>query len=168
MEHPNSSVSSVLHQNSDSKLKMLTVREVRENTDRMLIKEVFVEIESLTGRTFDLDACSDNSGVTSHCESYCSPSSSFLKRDVSGRHVWMHLPNNRIEQFIKHYLRCKSSAPQSTSACVVVPCWQGPWRQLLGGMKLLRTYNQGSNLFAAPVGGSNRVALGPAPWAVEI
>ncbi|KAL0026616.1 hypothetical protein WJX77_011125 [Trebouxia sp. C0004] len=46
----------------------------------------------------------------------------------------------------------------------------GPWQQLFGGMKLLRTYNQGSNLFAAPVGGggSNRVALGPAPWAVEI
>ena len=111
MEPPNSSDSSVLHRKNDSddsKLNMRTVREVRENPDRMLIKQVFVEIQSLTGETFDLDACSDDSGVTSHCQSYCSPSSSFLKRDVSGRHVWMHLPNNRIEQFIKHYLKCKS------------------------------------------------------------
>jgi hypothetical protein len=115
VEHPNSCDSSVSHQNSHvTKLIMPSVREVRENPDRMLIEEVFVEVESLTGRTFDFDACSDDSGVTSHCDSYCSPSSTNVKRDVPGRHVWMHLPNNRIEQFIKHCRKCKSSAPQST------------------------------------------------------
>lgn len=133
-----------------------------------MISEVFVEIEHLSGRTFDIDACCDDFGVNSHCLSYCSPSSSFLKRDVSGLHVWLHAPFACIEVFLKHYLQCKAKAPQTTSACIVVPAWQGKFRQLLGGMQLLKTYDKGSMLYSAEVGGSNCVALGPAPWAVEI
>ena len=147
---------------------MLTMRQVRENVNRMLIKEVFVEVAALTGKPFDIDACCDDDGVNSHCASYCSPSSSFLKRDVSGQHVWMNVPTNRIELFIRHYLKCKARAPQSTSACVVVPCWQGPWRKLLTGMRLLKSYEQGSTLFTAPRRGSNCAPHEPAPWVVEI
>ena len=149
-------------------VNMLTMRQVRENVNRMLIKEVFVEVAALTGKPFDIDACCDDDGVNSHCASYCSPSSFFLKRDVSGQHVWMNVPTNRIELFIRHYLKCKARAPQSTSACVVVPCWQGPWRKLLTGMKLLKSYEQGSTLFTAPRRGSNCAPHGPAPWVVEI
>lgn len=115
------------------------MRQVCENVNRMLIKEVFVEVEALTGKPFDIDACCDDEGANSHCASYCSPSSSFLKGDVSGQHVWMNVPTNRIELFIKHYLKCKARAPQTTSACVVVPCWQGPWRRLLTGMSCSST-----------------------------
>ena len=159
---------SVKSDTSDGMLNMLTMRPVRENVNRM-IKEVFVEVAALTGKPFDVDACcDDDDGVNSHCVSYCSPSSSFLKGDVSGQHVWMNMPTSRIELFIKHYLKCKARAPQSTSACVVVPCWQGPWRKLLTGMKLLKSYEQGSTLLTAPMRGSNCAPLGPAPWVVEI
>ena len=67
-------------------------------------------------------------------------------------------------------MKCKARAPQSTSACVVLPCWQGPgpWRKLLTGMKLLKSYEQGSTLFTAPRRGSNCAPHGPAPWVVEI
>ena len=67
-----------------------------------------------------------------------------------------------------HYLQCKAKSPQLTSACVVVPAWQGTWRKLLGGMQLLKTFDKGSMLYSASVGESNCVALGPSPWAVEI
>ena len=154
-EHSNSSTavvqsSSVKSDTRDSVLNMLTMRQVHENVNRMLIKEVLVEVAALTGKAFDIDACCDDDGVNSHCASYCSPSSAFLKRDVSGQHVWMNVPTNRIGLFIRHYLKCKARTPQSTSACVVVPCWQGPWRKLLTGMKLLKFYEQGSTLFTAP------------------
>lgn len=172
-EHSNSSTavvqpSSVKSNTSDSMLNILTMRQVHENVNRMLLKEVFVEVAALTGKPFDIGACCDDNGVNSHCASYCSPSSSFLKHDVSGQHVCMNVPTNRIEVFIKHYLKCKARAPQSTSACVV-PCWQGPWRKLLTRMKLLKSYEQGSTWFTVPRRGSNcHGPHGPAPWVVEI
>ena len=73
-EHSNSSTavvqsSSVKSDTSDSMLNMLTMRHVRENVNRMLSKEVFVEVAALTGKPFDIDACCDNDGVNSHCAS---------------------------------------------------------------------------------------------------
>ena len=94
---------------SDTSDSMLNYT-LRENVNRMLIKEVFVEVAALTGKPFDLEACRDDDDVNSHCVSCCSPSSSFLKRDVSGQHVWLNVPTNRIELFIKHYLKCKARA----------------------------------------------------------
>ena len=123
----------------------------RQSTTSTIASLVFIEVAALTGKPFTINACCDDDGVNSHCVSYCSPPSSFLKRDVSGQHVWMNMPTSRIELFIKHNLKCKARAPQSTSACVVVPCWQGPWRKLLTGMKLLKSYEQGSTLFTAPM-----------------
>ena len=78
--------------------------------------------------TFDIDACCDDLHVNSHRVSHCSPSSSFLKRDMSGLHVWLHAPFACTEVFLKHYLQCKAKAPQTTSACIVVPAWQGKVR----------------------------------------
>ena len=54
---------------SDSSiLNVLTVRQVREKVNRMLVKQVFVEVEALTGKPFDIDACCDDEGVNSHCD----------------------------------------------------------------------------------------------------
>ncbi len=69
---------------SDSELNALTLNDVQSNNDRMLVKEVVVDLEALTGKRFDLDACCDDLGVNSHCADYCSPAKSFLSRDVCG------------------------------------------------------------------------------------
>ena len=135
----------------------------------MLVKEVVVDLEALTGKRFDLDACCDDLGVNSHCTDYRSPVKSFLSSDMCGKHVWLHPPCGRIVRFVKHYLKCKAKSPRDTSACVLVPAFPtAKWRHLLTGMKLLRRFSKGSMLFAqAGLGGSVK-ALGPSPCNVEI
>ena len=80
----------------------LTVKQVRENVDRMLVKDVFVKLEDMTGKWFTIDACCDNDGVTKQCADYCSPAKSFLHSDVSGQHVWIYAPFRQIESFVRH------------------------------------------------------------------
>ena len=152
-------------------MNTLTVADVQLNRDRMLVKEMFVDMESLTDRQFTVDACCHDSGVNSHCSDYCSPSKSFFKRDLCGQHVWLHAPFGRIGRFLKHYVKCKQRAPQSTSACIVVPA--GPvakqsWRKYLSGMKLLKRYDEGSMLFTQAGLQGNKRSLGPSPWDIEI
>lgn len=81
---------------------------MQSNTDRMIVKEVIVDLEALTGKQFTIDACCDDSGVNAHCAEFCSPARSFLSSDVSGMHVWLNAPFARVGRFLKHYLRCKS------------------------------------------------------------
>ncbi len=131
-------------------------------------QEEFVRIRHLTGKQFTYDAYCDDHGVNSHCAAYSSPANSFLSCDIADHHVWINAPFAKIEQFIKHYLKCKSAAPHTTSACIVVPNWQGKWRRLLGKMQLLRTHDKGAILFSAPVGNSSRKQLGPTPWCIEV
>jgi len=86
----------------------LSLNNVQSNTDRMIVKEVIVDLEALTGKQFTIDACCDDSGVNAHCAEFCSPARSFLSSDVSGKHVWLNAPFARVGRFLKHYLRCKS------------------------------------------------------------
>ena len=136
----------------------------------MLAREVFVDVEALTGKRFDLDACCDESGVNSLCADFCSPAKSFLSSDdVCGKHVWLHPPTGRIGRFVKRYLKCKAKPPDITSACVLVPAWQtAKWRHLLSGMKLLKQFAKGSMLFTQAGSGGGVRPLGPSPWDVEI
>jgi len=155
-------------QSSSVQIYAMTQTEVRDNSDRMFVQEEFAAIQHLTGKQFTYDACCDDRGVDSHCAAYSSPANSFLTSNVANQHVWLNAPFAKIELFIKHYLKCKSAAPYATSACIVVPSWEGKWRKLLGTMKLLRTYEKGAMLFSAPVGSSCYKRLGPTPWAIEV
>ena len=80
----------------------------------------------------------------------------------------MNAPFAHIAAVIKHYLKCKSAAPYATSACFLVPSWQGTWRSLLSGMKLLKTYDKGARIFSAPVNNGYAKRLGPTPWSMEV
>ena len=66
-------------------------------------------------------------------------------------------------------MKCKSAAPETTSCCFLLPAWQGKWRGLLSGMKLLKRYNKGSMLFSVPVDRrKSHSMLGPSPWDMEV
>ena len=142
---------------------------MQSNSDRMIVREVFVDCEALTNKQFTVDACCSDSGVNSHCSVFYSPAKSFLHSDVCGQHVWLHPPVARVERFLKSYLKCKSRAPSSTSACVVVPAFHSAsLRKLLKGMQLLKRYSKGSMLFAEAGHQSGQRALGPSPWDFEV
>lgn len=146
----------------------MSMQEVKDNVNRMFVREVLVKLEAKCGNKFTYDACCDNNGVNAHCQKFSSPANSFLKSDVCGQHVWLHAPLEKLESFMKHYLKCKGTAPQTTSACIVVPKGEGKWSHLLKNMQLLETFDKGSMLFSAPVERSGRHELGPSPWDLEI
>ncbi|DBA92040.1 TPA: hypothetical protein ACH3X2_14246 [Trebouxia sp. C0005] len=152
-----------------SAVNALSMTDVQSNSDRMLVREVFVDCETLTGSQFIVDTCSSSSGVNSHCPVFYSPAKSFLSADVCGPHVWLHPPVAKVEPFVKHYLKRKAQVPAKTSACAVVPAVHSArWRKLLQGMQLLRKYPKGFTMFAEAGQGSGQRALGPLPWDYEV
>ena len=156
-------------ESADSVCHALTLNDVQSNSDRMVVKEVFVDCETLTGKQFTVDACCSDDGVNSHCAVFYSPAKSFLYGDVCGQHVWLCPPVARVERFVKRYLKCKSKSPHNTSACIAVPAFHSAqWRKLLQGMQLIKQYAKGSMLFAEAGHGSTQRALGPSPWDYEV
>ena len=144
--------------------------------DRMLNHDIVIDIERQLSSPFTLDACCNDNGNNAHCHNFCSPSNSFLDRDVSGQQVWMNPPFKHITAFIKHYLRCKSKAPTTTSACIVLPAYPGanspnkqqPWTPYLKHMVLLRQYSAGAKLFSAPTADGSRRPMPGCPFPVNI
>ena len=90
-------------------LNVLSLSDVRDNSDRMFVQEEYVAIQHLTGKQFTYDACCDDSAVNSHCNACSSPANSFLQSNVSGQHIWLHAPFAKLESFMKHYLKCCQS-----------------------------------------------------------
>jgi len=103
--------------------------------------------------------------------SYCNPLTglpgvSFASKDCSGHHVLIDPPPNRMEQHLAHYVACKNSKPESTSACIMVPRYEGGshWRRHLQGMRLLHEYPSGTPLkFACQSPSTQQAADAPAP-----
>lgn len=79
----------------------------------------------------------------------CFSDREFLHADVAGEHVFLNMPCEDIEAYLRHYLRCKSKLPHSTSACILVPRWRyrsryrARWGPLLKHMQLLKEFNRG-------------------------
>ncbi len=144
------------------------LEDLSAKSDRCIVREVFLEVQSKIGRTFTFDACCNNSGDNSMCATFACPDRSFLDTEVAGHTVWLNAPFARIAQFIKHYLMCKQRDPSNTSACILVPAWNHKFRKLLVGMQKVAEYPAGSILFTRPAVNGQRELMGGTPWAVEI
>ena len=68
--------------------------------------------------------------------------SEFFNADIPGHHLLLNAVTSRPHKILSHYLKCKMQAPDTTSARIVVPNWQGKWRTHLHGMKLLHRYDK--------------------------
>ena len=137
----------------------------------MFLQAEFVKIQAELGVQFTLDACANPDGSNALCTNFCSTANSFLKSNVAGQCVWMNPPYTawHMYKFIRHYLRCKASDPAGTSACIVVPKWQGKFRHLLQHMQLVKEYDAGSILFSAPnQHGKGRHVMKGTPWPVQV
>ena len=128
----------------------MPVTAVPVSPDNVIRKPEFMQLQRLTGRHFTRDACASNDGSNAMCPKYSSPPNSFLHESCAGHHVWMHPPRDRIEEFLRHYLRCKTFAPTSTSGGFLLPKWAHTrWRPLLAGMQKLHEFQEGYHLFTA-------------------
>ena len=138
------------------------------NADRMILPERFSLIERLVGRRFTWDAACNVSGDNALCRNFSSPANSFLSTDVSGQHVWINPPFTMISAFLQHYKRCKQRDPTRTSACILLPKWNGDWVKELAGMQMIKEFGIGSVLFSAPALHGSRRTMPGIPWPVQI
>ncbi len=83
-----------------AKCYALSLNDVHDNSDRMIVQEEYVNLQHLTGRQSTHDACCDDRGVNAHCADFSSPADSFLQCDVAGRHVWLNAPFAKLDLFI--------------------------------------------------------------------
>jgi hypothetical protein len=152
---------------------VLQLSAVPDQSDRMLLRKHFLDIESLICKQFSFDAFADDLGSNSQTPAFSSPSKSFFDTDVAGHTVWMNPPFNQesLSQSIQHYLNCKMSDPAHTSACILVPKWDGLFRKSLSSMTLIKEYPVGTVLFDQPKAGSvggKRQVLPGIPWPVQV
>ncbi len=88
----------------------------------------------------------------------------FDSQALAGHHVWLQPPASDMANMLSQYLQLKQNSPSQTSACVLVPRWRrAPWRRLLRGMRLVRTYTKGEQVFCDGSGG-----LQGLPWDTEV
>ena len=85
-----------------------------------LIDAVFSDGESIVAVT--------NVNASSRTECYC-------MTDLSGKHFSLHLSSGDLTACLLHHVAHRSA---STSACIVMPKWNGLWRKYLRGMQLLK------------------------------
>lgn len=135
----------------------------------MMLPEHFSAIERSCNQKFTYDGFADDSGHNAQVPVYSSPSKSFFSTDLAGQHVWINPPFTQeyLQKSLQHYLVCKMSDPAHTSACIVVPKWDGEFRKSLASMKLIKEYPAGTVLFSQP-GTTARASMAGIPWPVQV
>ena len=125
-------------------------------------------LEQQLGIKFKVDCCASNSGSSSLCPEYYSPSKSFLKSSVSelaGKPLWINPPFHGLANFLKKYTKLKKQSPDVISACILVPKKSGKWKKFLRGMNKVLTLEADSFMYRDP---DTHQSLGPHPWTMEV
>lgn len=92
---------------------------------------------------FSVDACAGPD--TAQAKKFYTSYRSFRKADVSGKSVWLNAPFRRAGLFLRHYLECKSKAPETTSGVFLLPKWDRKlWWNLTKGMTVLKEFPAGT------------------------
>jgi hypothetical protein len=116
--------------------------------EQSIARSEYHAIETLT-RPFTCDGFAAADGHNALCNDYGSlPSNPFQCMDHRSHHIWVNAPFRDLKWILEHYLRAKALAPESTSACFLVPYWRkASFWPLLRGMQLVKAYDRGSMLF---------------------
>ena len=103
-------------------------------------------IQTDIGVKFDTVLCLCNylSRRPEHCMHRTSLTD-YFDRDLSGHANLLIVPSRDAFKIMRHYLTCKRRAPDTTSACIVVPKHYGRRYGFAKNMRLLRSYK--SNVF---------------------
>ena len=135
--------------------------------DRRLLPQCFADIQTLSGKSFTLDAASNSSGDNAHCSTFYCPTNSFLSKLHTG-HIWINAPFTALHEFLEHYVACKEASP-TTTACILVPQFLLPaLRPLLKGMSIIKKYAKNTVMFDAPTKSANRRTVTGVHWPVYV
>jgi hypothetical protein len=59
-----------------------------------------------------MEGCAADEGLDSHGDlPHCSPSESFMKRDLSGERVFVNPPQELVEHMARHFESCRRITP---------------------------------------------------------
>ena len=64
--------------------------------------------------------------------------------DLSYKHILLHPANGDLRVCLDHYVRHRTA---SSSACIVMPKWNGLWRKYLKHMQLLKDCDSNADLY---------------------
>ena len=129
--------------------------------------QCFADIQTLSGKSFTLDAAANSSGDNAHCSAFCSPTNSFLGKLHTG-HIWINAPFTALHEFLQHYVACKEASP-TTTACILVPGFMFPaLRPLLKGMSIIKKYSKNTVIFDAPTKSGKRRTMTGVHWPVYV
>ena len=108
--------------------------------------DVITLIENDIGKKFTVFAClceflTDHSDKCIHAKSF----NDYNKFDLQKHTSLLILSSQNAFKCLKHYFECKKKAPDSTSACIVLPKYYGRRYGFMKTMKLLKSYQ--SNVF---------------------
>nr|AAO73551.1 reverse-transcriptase [Chlamydomonas reinhardtii] len=135
----------------------------------MFRRDLFESIQSSLGVTFTYDAACNDEGTNALCARYASPGRSFLASNVAGECVWINPPYSHIRDWQQHYMRCKASDPEHTSAVFCVPAWPQVHRLMQKAKySLVARYPAGTPLFSKPGPDGQRIPMAGTPWAVDL
>ena len=140
----------------------------RQGDSRSIKARDFEDIQTAT-KHFTRDGFADDSGVNSKCARYNSPGTPFEKQSLRADHTWINPPFHMIHSALTHYLKEKGKSPGDTSACILVPDWQGTnWAPLVQGMRVLRTYPKGYPLYENICSDGTTTVVKGIPWEVKV
>uniref|UniRef100_A0A383WFN5 Reverse transcriptase n=1 Tax=Tetradesmus obliquus TaxID=3088 RepID=A0A383WFN5_TETOB len=119
---------------------------------------------------FSVDACAGPD--TAQAKKFYTGYRTFREANVSGKSVWLNAPFRRAGLFLRHYLECKSKAPETTSGVFLLPKWdRKPWWGLTKGMTLVKEFPAGTTgiLWSPPVRpGEEWKEMPPLKWPLVI
>ena len=123
---------------------------------------------------FTVDACVAESRANAYCYLSWSAVEDARVQKFDGHNAWGNLPFSIMFAILKNFLRCKRRQQWGTSACFLVPVWDGDagWelvKSLPHVFTVVREWGQGTHLFTAPdLRGHGRTAWGPTRWPVVV
>ena len=118
--------------------------------DRRLLPQCFADTQTLSGKSFTLDAASNSGENNAHCSAFCSATISWLSKLHTG-HIWNNAPFTALHEFLQHYVACREASP-ATTACILAPQFMWPaLRPLLKGMSIMKKYPENTVMLLHPL-----------------
>jgi hypothetical protein len=110
---------------------------------RLRDREIWLLDAAMMAQILDDYACAGPD--TAQAKKFYTGYRTFREANVSGKSVWLNAPFRRAGLFLRHYLECKSKAPETTNGVFLLPKWDcKPWWGLTKGMTMVKEFPAGT------------------------
>lgn len=153
---------------------MATMEETTpDDRDRWVVHQDVFDAFIAPHGPFDYDAACQSDGSDALIAHF---TSDFLSTNCAGKRIYANPPYSQLEAFMRHYVTCRDSSPEKTSAVFLLPMFEtAPWFSLTAGMRIAHVFPPGSDVFGLPAdrykgtcSQDTAVPVGPVPFPVGV